>query len=33
MTLTADRHETDLESLDQVRQRLNLVLKGKETVV
>jgi MoxR-like ATPase len=33
MTLTANRHETDLDSIDQVRRRLNLVLKGKETVV
>ena len=33
MTIAAERHETALESLDDVRQRLNLVLKGKETVV
>jgi MoxR-like ATPase len=33
MTLTANRHETDLDKIDQVRRRLNLVLKGKETVV
>jgi MoxR-like ATPase len=33
MTLIADRHETDLDKLEQVRQRLNHVLKGKETVV
>jgi MoxR-like ATPase len=33
MTLTADRHETELDRVDQVRQRLNLVLKGKATVV
>ncbi len=33
MTLIADRHDTDLDKLEQVRQRLNHVLKGKETVV
>jgi len=33
MTLIADRHETDLDRVDQVRRRLNEVLKGKETVV
>lgn len=33
MTLIADRHETDIDRLEQVRQRLNHVLKGKETVV
>ena len=33
MTIAADRHETALESVDDVRQRLNFVLKGKETVV
>jgi MoxR-like ATPase len=33
MTLIADRHETDLDRLEQVRQRLNHVLKGKEMVV
>ncbi len=33
MTLTMARHEVDLENIDQIRQRLNFVLKGKEQVV